>query len=104
MENWIRSGVNKLGDLCFVNGLLDETYIHQKINNKQTVYVEIILMKQALRPFKEVLKNATRNNVLERLYDNSNIMYKQLISSKTSNVLIQSSFLQPYCFGLRYIV
>ena len=31
-------------------------------------------------------------------------MYKQLISSKTSDVLIQSSFLQTYCFGLNNIV
>ena len=104
LRNWIRSGVNKLEDLRFINGVLDETHIHQKINNKQNIYVEIILLKQALRPFEKVLKNAKGSNVLERLFDKSNIMYKRLIISKTSNVLIQSNFLQPYCYGLNNIV
>ena len=31
LRNWIRSGVNRISDLEFIDGKLDENYIYQKI-------------------------------------------------------------------------
>ena len=31
LRNWIRSGVNRVSDLEFIDGKLDENYIYQKV-------------------------------------------------------------------------
>ena len=55
-RNWVRSGVNKVRDLKFVNGVLDEEYIFRKIADKSNIYCELALVKKALYPFKTALQ------------------------------------------------
>ena len=55
LRNWIRSGIRKVGDLVFINGTLDENDIHQKLISKQNVYSEIMIVKEALRPYQQHL-------------------------------------------------
>ena len=53
--NTIRSGIRKVNDVLFVNGILDENDINQKLVYKQNMYVEIMTMKDALRPYQQQL-------------------------------------------------
>ena len=55
LRNWIRSGIRKVGDLVFINGTLDENDIHQKLISKQNMYSEIMIVKEALRPYQQHL-------------------------------------------------
>ncbi len=57
LRNWIRSGINMVKDLRFIEGKLDETFVYQTVENKNNILMEIMLMKQALLPYREVLKN-----------------------------------------------
>ena len=53
LRNWIRSGIRKVGDLVFTNGILNENHINQTLVCKQNMYVEIMMMKDALRPYQQ---------------------------------------------------
>ena len=97
LRNWIRSGINKIGDLRFVNGELDENYIHHIVIKKQNIFSDMMILKRALRPFKDLLKNDENYAELNFSIDRSNVMYKKLITNETSKVIIQSDFLQYYC-------
>ena len=35
LRNWIRSGIRKVGDLVFIDGILDQNYIYQRLVCKQ---------------------------------------------------------------------
>ena len=54
-RNWIRSGIRKVSDVIFMNGILDENHINQKLLYKQNMYAEIMTMKDALRPYQQHL-------------------------------------------------
>ena len=55
LRNWIRSGIRKVGDLIFTDGILDENCIYQRLIGKQNVYSEIMLVMEALRPYQQNL-------------------------------------------------
>ena len=55
LRNWIRSGIRKVGDLVFIDGTLDENDIHQKLISKQNMNSEIMIVKEALRPYQQHL-------------------------------------------------
>ncbi len=57
LRNWIRSGVNKVRDLSFIDGKLDETFVYQNVQNKSNILAEILLVKQALLPYRELLQS-----------------------------------------------
>ncbi len=63
-RNWIKSGINQVGDLKFRNGILDELDTYQKINFKQNVYCQIIMVKNALYPFRQCI-NQNKNKHIE---------------------------------------
>ena len=56
LRNWIRSGVRVIGDLRFKNGILDEQFAYKKIACKQNIHCEIMLVKHALQPYQQILK------------------------------------------------
>ena len=65
LRNWIRSGVRVVGDLVFTNGTLDVQFAYQKIACKQNIHCETMLVKHALQPYEQILKqpvNGTLNN------------------------------------------
>ena len=67
--NWIRSGVNKVRDLCFIGGILDMDSIYDKIVHKGNIYTEILTVKEALSPYQDYLKHGDRFVYLQDLHD-----------------------------------
>ena len=57
LRNWIRSGVNRISDLEFIDGKLDENYIYQKVGLSGSILREVFLLKNALLPFQNELKD-----------------------------------------------
>ena len=57
LRNWIRSGVRKVCDLPFKNGILDENGMYIKLDCKRNIFCEILLVKKALYPYRECIKN-----------------------------------------------
>ena len=55
LRNWIRSGIRKVWDLIFTDGILDENCIYQRLIGKQNVYSEIMIVMEALRPYQQNL-------------------------------------------------
>ena len=86
LRNWIRSGVRKIGDLVFNNGVPDENYIYGTIQNQTNIHAEIVLVKKALKPYIHLLRNnaALRNHNTNpmRTMTKSRDIYAKLISNK----------------------
>ena len=57
LRNWIRSGVNKIGDLRLVDGKLDIHYMYRKIASHINRYSEVLMCREALLPYQESLRN-----------------------------------------------
>ena len=49
LRNWIRSGVNKVGDLQFVNGKVNELHLYEIIQMKTNIHAEILMVKRCFR-------------------------------------------------------
>ena len=52
-KNWIRSGVNKVSDLHFVDGKLDMNRMYDVIIFKHNILSGLLTMRQALLPYQE---------------------------------------------------
>ena len=100
LRNWIRSGVNKISDLHFNDGRLDEEYIHNRIGQKQNIYSEIYIIKMALSPYRECLssdqQNIQRNQVI---YTSSKQYYLKLVELKTNRAEATSVYLSSNGFN-----
>jgi len=48
LRNWIRSGINRIGDLQFKDGVLDDEFIFNTVKDKLNLYAEIMMVKHAL--------------------------------------------------------
>lgn len=75
-KNWIDSGILYIGQLCFTDGKLDENYIYNVIRNKVNIFSEVSLLKQALKPYMEVIGNHDPND-----YTVPNALYSNEVSS-----------------------
>ena len=60
LRNWIRSGVNKVRDLSFVDGKLNMDRMYDIIEHKGNIYTEILTVREALLPYQEYLKDDDR--------------------------------------------
>ena len=99
LRNWIRSGVRKIGDLVFRNGILNEQFVYEKVACKQNILCEIMLVKKALYPYQQSLREPQQNNLRaikryrsREFYD---IFKLQMVSN--DNKMRISTFLAPYC-------
>ncbi len=92
LRNWIRSGVNKVGDLKYVNGMLDEVYVYRTIRKQTNIHTEIALMKKALEPYRHLLIDTNvqchcDNNVHKVLkLTKSKEIYLKLLEIKSSDI------------------
>ncbi len=75
LRNWIRSGINKIGDLRLDYGKVDPTYLYRTIEKQTNIHTEIALVKKALEPYQEVLAN--RQGI-----DHERIIPSRLVKSK----------------------
>ena len=60
LRNWIRSGVNKLSDLQFIDGELNMNFMHDRIVYRSHIFLEILIVREVLLPYKEYLKNVDK--------------------------------------------
>ena len=99
LRNWIRSGVRVIGDLRFKNGILDEQFAYQKIACKQNIHCEIMLVKHALQPYQQILKQPVTGILTNikrfRSKEFYNMFKLQIIASHESMRI--SNFLAAYC-------
>ena len=66
LRNWIRSGVNKIKDLSFVDGKLDVHHMYRKIRTHTNIHSEVLMCRKALLPYQESLKtmiNSKTNDI-----------------------------------------
>jgi len=88
LRNWIRSGVNKVGDLKFIDGKVDEAYLYQVVQRKTNIHAEILLVKKALEPYTQTLVH----NDLPQNYDSvevimkSKALYMKLVDTKCNRI------------------
>ena len=54
-DKWITSGLLKIGNLRFINGILDEQFIYTCVGNK--IDSEVSKMKKALKPYAAMIGN-----------------------------------------------
>ena len=56
LRNWIRSGMDKISDLQFIDGNLDVDFLSTKIINKAIILTKVKLIQSAQYGYKENLK------------------------------------------------
>ena len=99
LRNWIRTGVRKVCDLPFRNGILDENSMYIKLDCKRNIFCEILLVKKALYPYRECIKN-NNDEVISgirrfRSKDYCN-MYKNRLAF-SANITTMTRYLDQYC-------
>ena len=101
LRNWIRSGVNRISDLKFVDGKLDEKYIYQKIGFSGNILREVFLVKNALLPYQNELRNISSDTITEAQnvygFCKSKVLYSLLLNNLTANIPSTTKFLRQYC-------
>lgn len=123
LRNWIRSGVNKIKDLQFKDGKLDENFIYRAIHNKANIYTEILLVKKALAPFKQYIANtyganteisnsvtklSTKQIYMKLAYDKySNIKPEDMCPNlyeicNDANISVEQAFRHQLCSNIEY--
>ena len=58
-KSFMQQNIIKVKDLIFINGKIDQAYLHKTITEKQNIFGEISSLTQALKPYKELLQNYT---------------------------------------------
>ena len=99
LRNWIRSGVNKVGDLKFVDGKLNIDYIFQKIRLQANILTESLLCRDALLPYQNELRAMLESNSSDYQckHTKSKPFYLRLKQQLVSNDATLPKFLQPFC-------
>jgi hypothetical protein len=58
-KSFINSNILKVRDLKFLEGKLDQKYIHAVVNDKRSIFKEISLLSKSLKPYRQILDNYT---------------------------------------------
>ena len=86
-KNWFLSGLFYVKNIRFINGMVDEQFIYEKIEDKRNILVELNIFKQALRPYRNQLRGVTFSA------DVSAINQHQIFST-SSSVSVTKQFYQ----------
>ena len=100
LRNWIRSGVNRIGDLRFVDGKLDTNFMYQKITQRRNILSEILMVREALLPYQETLRSLQNDNPAcdQRCNLSKSKPFYVLLKNKIQNIEdCRTKFLVPYC-------
>ncbi len=97
-KSWIDVGIFYIGNLKFIDGKLDEHYVYDKVKNKSNILVEIVMLKEALKPYRQMLGNhepvhnihvpiiTFRNNEIFRFKNcKSKPFYRNLVTRKVES-------------------
>ena len=84
-KSFIQDGIIYIGDLRFVNGNVEETYIRSLLKNKCDIFRELTLLRKCLKPFKHILRNHSPDP-LNKQYGHEQLQikhsYRSLINEK----------------------
>ena len=98
LRNWIKSGVNKVRDLSFVDEKLNMDRMYDIIEHKGNIYTEILTVREALLSYQEYLKDDDRfAYVLDFNPKRSKDFYIQFRNVLTKDIPIASNYLCKYC-------
>ena len=88
-------------DLRFKDGILDENYVYNHVRYKQNIYVEISLLKNALLPYRNALRNMNQTNDVQHqeLIVCSKQYYNMFVEKKTKNIVIINDVLGYFGIG-----
>ena len=100
LKNWISSGFLYLRSLKFINGNIDETYICDKIVDKRNIYCEILVVKKALSPYKDILagcnftpiENVPNINFIDDKIDE----LQKITCKKAYQMMVRKKFEAPF--------
>ena len=101
LRNWIRGGIRKVGDLVFSNGILDERSLYHKLTMRQNIYCDIMLVKNALLPYKQCLMQGNNDTSVFnkiKLHKSKDFYnrFKFQVTPKANTTHI-SNYLVPFC-------
>ena len=100
LRNWIRSGVNRIGDLRFLDGKLDTNFMYQKIKQRRNILSEILIVREALLPYQETLRSLQNvNPTCDQLCNLAKSkQFYVMLRNMTQNIKdTRSKFLVSYC-------
>ena len=107
LRNWIRSGVNKVGDLQFINGKVNEAYLYEIIQWKTNIHSEILMVKKALEPYSHLILNYEHitNDIDPAIVrKKSREFYAKLVNFKCNTIeSTDVSESASYVYPVRYI-
>ena len=110
-KNWIDAGLIYVNSLKFTEGQIDVEYIYSKIKDKRNIYSEIFYVKEALRPFSQLInifQVATHDrlsrepgplvneNHCKLKMMNSKQLYTSLVNNKKKYLLFMDIFGSDY--------
>ena len=97
-KNWVLSGVITLNSLRFIDGSIDETFIYNKICDKRNIYCEILSLRKALVPYKDMLagySNTPQENYRDPCIDR-NLELQKFTSKLAYNILVTKKYESPF--------
>ena len=84
-KHWIDCGIIRIGNLRFINGIMDTEFIYGKVRKKHDIFSEISIIRNALRPFKHlILNHEAEADTSIPLFQNPRIT-KEMFSDEKSN-------------------
>ena len=98
-RSWVSSGITTLKCIQFTNGVIDEVYIYNKITDKRNIYCEILLLKKALAPYKDMLlgySSILTHNEPPDLNITEALEFQQLTSKSVYKSLVKKKFESPF--------
>ena len=97
-RNWIRSGIRKVSDVLFMNYILDENHINQKLVYQHNMYAEIMTMKDALRPYQQHLIQIQHREISISSLRKSKDLYKVYTQNLHHDANeLPTNYIEKYC-------
>jgi len=102
LRNWIRSGIVFINDLKFRDGILDCRSMLDIVLYKQDIFAEMIILKKALLPYRDVLKELIYLDIIDPVKSRpiiskmSKSYYSDFLESKVSQIQCMSAYLHRF--------
>ena len=87
--HFIEKGIERVGDLKFTNGIINEYYIYDTVTHKNNILIEIALLRKTLRKYKHIIgthspvRNMARIQTYKHDMPNNKTTYRLLVEQKS---------------------